>query len=396
TVKSTFNLVVQESSSGLFSYIVEYRPDEDWIPNYRDTQDFSTYSGGIIHYSITGRYIAKLNLIDGVAINGETRSPCSDDGEPSGGGGNEGNPNPSDGDGGGNGDNPPPDPDVSADLKWLCVWRQFLHNEPSECNNPSMGGSWVIVITYGDKSVEDTVRCPDDLPELPNVCNDGNGDPCDCNPDGVTCMEEEEPIDPNPVVAVNYDLTLIFGLNQFLEPDLTTEQVNWIFENEENVAFAEYALQILTANPDANPLIGADCRSFEYAQPPGAPQKGCAVTNFNHTFYTAGVRPDGSPYYGELDSNIDIIYFTMPTWMTNGQAANLTADAVTNAIMATDLQFFADPDISEIGLGNFFRDALIFQMSILGGSVSTNIEPFPIPSPAPYITSLFGAKTDCN
>ncbi|MFC4636699.1 hypothetical protein ACFO3O_22570, partial [Dokdonia ponticola] len=42
TVKSTFNLVVQESSSGLFSYIVEYRPDEDWIPNYRDTQDFST------------------------------------------------------------------------------------------------------------------------------------------------------------------------------------------------------------------------------------------------------------------------------------------------------------------------------------------------------------------
>ncbi|MFC4633485.1 hypothetical protein ACFO3O_06180 [Dokdonia ponticola] len=220
TVTSTFNLIVQESSSGLFSYIVEYRPDEGWIPNYRDTQDFSTFSGEIIHYSIAGRYIAKLSLIDGVTISGETRSPCSDDGDPDGdtgnNGGNDGNPGPGDsgpgdGDGGGNEDNPPPDPDVSADLKWLCVWRQFLHNEPSECNNPSLGGSWVIVITYGDKSVEDTVRCPDDLPELPEVCYDNNGDPCpnQCDPNGNGCAEE-----PNPNVGIFFDIECTLENNE--------------------------------------------------------------------------------------------------------------------------------------------------------------------------------------
>jgi hypothetical protein len=150
------------------------------------------------------------------------------------------------------------------------------------------------------------------------------------------------------------------------------------------------------SNKIDNPLLGADCRSFEYAQPPGALKKGCAVTDFNHTFYAFGINSQGFPYWGDIDSTIPIIYFTMPNWMTNGQAANVTAVAVTNAIRATDLYFWANAYDSEYEVGDFFKDALRSQLALVGGSVSTTNEPFPIPSPAPYLTSLFGASTDCN
>ncbi|MFC4633487.1 hypothetical protein ACFO3O_06190 [Dokdonia ponticola] len=423
TVKSTFNLIVQESLSGLFSYIVEYRPDENWIPNYRDLQDFSTYSGEIIHYSITGRYIAKLNLIDGVAINGETRSPCSDDGDPNGdtgnNGGNDGNPGPGDsgpgdGDGGGNEDNPPPDPDVSADLKWLCVWRQFLHNEPSECNNPSLGGSWVIVITYGDKSVEDTVRCPNDLPELPEVCYDNNGDPCpnQCDPNGNGCAEA--PIDPNPVVAVNYDLALIYSLNQFLEPNLTTEQIDWIFENEENVAFAVELNNFLEALDGSeyedyyeDYLISAiddikedgvldvefsypkpHCSSFEYASGMNGALKGSAVVGIHNFFMSLKADSDGIKFH-YIDLDLPVMYFNVPGVILNGVAATESAIALDQAIDATENWFSINFEANGFVVTEQWINNINFEMSLLlGGSVS-RIPSFPIPNPAPYVIDLF-------
>ena len=162
--------------------------------------------------------------------------------------------------------------------------------------------------------------------------------------------------------------------------------------------FAQYALNVLIVNPVANPFLGADCRSFEFAQPPGASVKGCAVTNFNHTFYTVGVFPGGIPYYGEIDSTVPIAYFTMPSWMTNGRAANLTAKAVTAAIKATDLYYEANPTVSETTLGIFFKNSLTSYLAAVGGSVNTTSPPFPIPSPAPYITSIIGVSNpyDCE
>ena len=87
----------------------------------------------------------------------------------------------------------------------------------------------------------------------------------------------------------------------------------------------------------------------------------------------------------------------MPTFLTNGQAANLTAIAVTEAMKETDLYFFENPDISEFSLDDFFRNRMMFNLALAGGSFSTNIEPFPIPSPAPYITSILGLSNpfDC-
>jgi hypothetical protein len=168
---------------------------------------------------------------------------------------------------------------------------------------------------------------------------------------------------------------------------------NW---SNESIQFTNYVIEVLEANPNANPLIGADCRSFEFAQPPGATKKGCPVTNFNHTFYTAGIFPNGSPYFGEIDSTVPIAYFTMPTWMTNGRAANLTAKAVTFAIKATDLYYAANPTVSEVVLGQYFSNRLSHFLNAVGGTVSTSTPPFSIPSPAPYIISLIGVSNPYN
>ncbi|MEW7277510.1 hypothetical protein ABW636_02815 [Aquimarina sp. 2201CG1-2-11] len=126
-------------------------------------------------------------------------------------------------------------------------------------------------------------------------------------------------------------------------------------------------------------------------------QKACAVKDFNNNFYTAGIRSNGSPYAGSISVPVDIVYFTMPTWMTNGQASNLTAEAVTAAIKAADIYFFRNPDITEFQLADFFRDAIKVELAIVGGTI-TNVEPFPIPSPAPYITSVLGISNpfDCD
>ncbi len=201
--------------------------------------------------------------------------------------------------------------------------------------------------------------------------------------------------------------------------DLTNEQLNFLnsslysftikkyLENNKNPngtcnreanEFVKSAIEVLIAFPDANPFLGADCRSFEYAKPPGALQRGCAVKDFDHRFYTAGVRPNGNTYAGTIDIPIDRIYFTMPNWMTNGRAANLTAAAVTGAIKATDIHFFENPDITKFRLASFFEKQLKTQMALAGGSFSTSKPPFPIPHPAPYITSILGLSNpfDCE
>ena len=159
--------------------------------------------------------------------------------------------------------------------------------------------------------------------------------------------------------------------------------------------FAKYSIEVMMANSNANPLLGSDCRSFEFARPPGALQKACAVKDFRHTFYSAGVTQGGGIVVSEIDSNFPLIYFTMPSWMSNGQAANNTAKAITRAVKATDLYYANNPKVSKFVLGDKFIEYIQFSLKLYGGKM-TQKAPFNIPSPAPYITSLLGAKTDCN
>jgi len=198
----------------------------------------------------------------------------------------------------------------------------------------------------------------------------------------------------NGIITWEFAQELIDFISQNPSYYFILNYLNYEEWSQETIEFVNYAFSVLNENENANPFLGADCRSFEYAQPPGANKKGCAVTNFNHTFYAAGVFPNGSPYYGEIESNIPIIYFTMPSFMTNGRAANLTAKAVTYAIKATDLYFAENPTVSATVLGN----RLTHYLGLVGGTVNTSTPPFSIPSPAPYITSVLGISNpfDCE
>ena len=94
SITSVFNLIIKESYKvGLFSYIIEYRPHPDWIPNDKDTQDLSNYTGDILHYSIEGEFKAKSTILNGISINFQTKN-CDDpnnDGGNSGGNSNDTN-----------------------------------------------------------------------------------------------------------------------------------------------------------------------------------------------------------------------------------------------------------------------------------------------------------------
>jgi hypothetical protein len=209
-------------------------------------------------------------------------------------------------------------------------------------------------------------------------------------------------------IYLSADINLVELLNNFIESstiynqsenfNLILDLINYLILSQnlpDDNEYAQNGISVLIENPDANPFLGADCRSFEYAQPPGSLQKGCGVTDFDHTFYVYGNRPNGSPYYGEIDVNASLVYFTMPTFLTNGQAANLTAVAVTNAVRLTDLYYHENPDSTASQIQSYFNNNLSQQIGLVGGTIS-GVAPFPIPSPAPYLTSFFGASTDCN
>lgn len=56
---------------------------------------------------------------------------------------------------------------------------------------------------------------------------------------------------------------------------------------------------------------------------------------------------------------VPIAYFTMPSGITNGHTANLTAIAVTGAIKATNIYYVENPTITDIALGQYFKNRLL-------------------------------------
>jgi len=68
----------------------------------------------------------------------------------------------------------------------------------------------------------------------------------------------------------------------------------------------------------------ADCSSWEYAMRNGV--RGAVVDNISHSFVTQ--LSDGN--IGFFYVSLDILYFTMPTHLTNGQAATRTSQVVNN------------------------------------------------------------------
>ncbi len=135
------------------------------------------------------------------------------------------------------------------------------------------------------------------------------------------------------------------------------------------------------------------CSSFEYYKPPGSLVTACAVTGLNDTFYAEGER-NGVQGIFEVPVNYPLIFFTMPSWRTNGSAATYTAVAVNNAFNATQAWFASNPEATADEVGDKLDTNLIFEMGYFSGSMSA-IPPFPLSNPAPYQTSLFNTG-NCN
>ena len=127
------------------------------------------------------------------------------------------------------------------------------------------------------KSLQTTLRHP-----CPNIdpieeCYEPNGDPCqfDCDSNGNCLPDPNDPTNENNETGINIDLSLIFALNQYLEPNLTLEQIDWIFENQENIDFAQMALNALQNGGEADfeekiildpAFVNNDCLANVYSQ----------------------------------------------------------------------------------------------------------------------------------
>ncbi|WP_417874346.1 hypothetical protein [Xanthomarina gelatinilytica] len=377
------HLIKLPEDDGYLAYIIQWQPDPDWYIDNSYIFNIETFSGVMNRFDLDYNLLDSKEFIDGIDVDEQ------DD------------------------NNRTMDNGCDVLQYTVCVDTDDCSCTPDDCYE-------VIEITCSSGGGGDGGNTGDG--NLPNE-EGGTGShvPGGSTPGG-TNTGEFVPGGNGGVVTIppkkseiltNFGLTLTLQETVWVNKETNKadveEIIGFLLENCQSVVvteftcdeakeFAQYAIAVSILNPEANPFLRADCRSFEYAQPPGALQKGCAVTNFNHTFYALGINSQGNPYYGDIESNVSIIYFTMPTWMTNGQAANLTAKAVTFAANATDVYFFTNPYDSEYEVIDFFRNTLYARLAIYGGSFSTTNEPFPIPSPAPYITSVVGISNayDCD
>ncbi len=74
---SFLSLVVKETSTGVYSYIMKTRPDTEWISTQTGQMNMGNYTGDIILYTAEGVYVHKTTFNAGVAVTSEDRHPCS-------------------------------------------------------------------------------------------------------------------------------------------------------------------------------------------------------------------------------------------------------------------------------------------------------------------------------
>lgn len=211
TVKSIFNLIVKESTGDLISYIMEYRPDESWIPDYSDRNFMSTFTGDILFYTIDGVYIARSTSSNGISTNAETRNSCPDDGDNNnnGNGGGEGQdggdgPANSDGDSGDSGDG---GQGITVEITTVTCGCDPAHeggNESDDCVCQADDTTVINIKSSFDSKLNELSRNP--CPNTEEVCYQENTDPCPCDVDGVSCIPETNP--DTGVVTVDLECTI--------------------------------------------------------------------------------------------------------------------------------------------------------------------------------------------
>lgn len=228
---SYINYVVKDTRYGMYSYFVEYIP-EILIQHQSDPlPEANGYSGEIRIYNQYGVYIGSNTFENGNKTSDHYKHSCDNDtdGGSGGGGGNTGDgtgpSGPSSGDGSGSGGG-------GVDITLVCgeVYLQQIDCPPNcECTACyiEVQDCDIIVRTsddyYNKTGKRDPLRHP--CPPIDN--SDQN---CRCPDDVPDGQTDVDPSDENPSGGVLLDLLEIVALNQFLEPNLTLEQIELITE----------------------------------------------------------------------------------------------------------------------------------------------------------------------
>lgn len=408
---SVINLVVVDMDGDIIEYFIQYIFDPNIPIPYTSTGvvDMARFSGAIIFYDNEGISIGNYILNDGNLVSFEGVSePCDDDvieedddedddeddttsngGSGSGGETLPDDPNNNDDNGydpgnGGNG--------VFANSDDSCGFQIFY----GDCGCGQLGEN------DGHEKNTNSHCCNGSPTTLYNSCNGasytwnrnatsaaragGNNETSPCGGEVGVLIEIDVLID---------DIEECLGIeSEWLSNEATFEQINQISQYLDQNQCSEQAQEIFVEfleNVSAYPF--PHCSSFEYSKPPGVNTRACAVTNLTETFYAYGEQ-NGQLGTFVVTAHYSIVFFTMPTWMTNGQAATNTAIAVQKAFKMTKDWFYINYDATEAEIQFYLDSSLIQQMALFGGT-KTDIPPFNIPSPAPYTTSLFGTG-NCN
>ncbi len=191
---SFLNLVVKETATGVYSYIMKIRPDVNWFNNQTGTEmNMVDYTGDIILYTSEGIYVHKTTFSAGQPVSYETRDPCPNEGggnnPPGGGGGNPPNGGTGNNPPSGGGNNPPPtgggnNPPTGGGGGDPCI---VIVIETVDCG----GGQYceIIHVYTCEDYFFNPLRTPCPLPtqpeecELQNDCEFGFDQDCNCLPD---------------------------------------------------------------------------------------------------------------------------------------------------------------------------------------------------------------------
>lgn len=249
---SFINYTIKESPNGFYSYFLEYVPNMKWLKTTATPNDLSTFTGEIRAYDRNGYYIGKNTFSNGIRVEQTYRNPCDNGstGSSSGGGGGDGSGTSTGGSGSGSGSGSGGTGAGSGsggggggtggyDIECIVI----VISDFGEC-----GCQTVSVYTCNDyfnqkSSSKNPFRnpCTDDCQNQQRTsdCEFGFDENCNCLPD------PNEDINNNPNDGILIDLGIIQKFNSLLSNNLTSQQINWMFENQKNMKFTSYALDYL-------------------------------------------------------------------------------------------------------------------------------------------------------
>ena len=221
--------------------------------------------------------------------------------------------------------------------------------------------------------------------------------------EGNNNTDDDDGVTTSPVVTSDWDAVIrcINSPSATGDEDATTISVEAVenagLAREEWAALNDY-LQENSCSEEAQENVISHlieefafphphCSSFEYANGLNGLVKSAAVIGIKELFVVYYI--DGFDLKVKyVNVALPIMYFNMPSYLANGQAATLSALALEEAIDATDDYLDANPLTSQPVLEEIFKQNINLAMNTIQGSSST-VPSFPILNPAPYVTNFF-------